>query len=164
MHCSGSLYHVRPRSEESNYINIAALWSDYNMMLCNGPGPKAQLLLERKKFKWGKTQIWFNAVLLRLRIELFFARSSRFMTRRQIVPWQLAPKTTRPLWMQSDPSSPRPNIITPVEATFSMPNCLYYSVSKILSRVRGGGSVGRAVASDTRDPRFDSRHHQKCTY
>ena len=28
----------------------------------------------------------------------------------------------------------------------------------------GGGSVGRAVASDTRDPRFESQHWQNFTY
>ena len=33
-------------------------------------------------------------------------------------------------------------------------------MNKDLLRGSGGGSVGRAVASDTRDPRFESQHRQ----
>ena len=35
---------------------------------------------------------------------------------------------------------------------------------KVLSKGSGCGSVGRAVAFDTRDPRFESSHWQKFIY
>ena len=38
---------------------------------------------------------------------------------------------------------------------FTLPNLTSY-----VTLGRGCGAVGRAVASDTRDPRFESRHRQ----